>query len=212
MNEENANPDYLFKIVLIGDTAVGKTNILSQFISGKPAVYSKPTIGVEFGSKSFKFQDSTVKAQIWDTAGQERYHAITTAYYRGSLGAIIVYDVTNKTSLDNATSIWLANLRKAMGCPIPTMLLGNKIDLESKHRVKTEEGKERAVHEQLGFFETSALTGENVAEAFEIFIRQIYDREKKNENSIGKLKVRREDLAGEKLKEEIKEKKKSSCC
>ena len=213
MADKGENPDYLLKIVLIGDSGVGKTNILSHFISEKPALHSKPTIGVEFGSKIFNFGDTVVKAQIWDTAGQERYHAITAAYYRGSTGAVVVYDITRKESLTNAIDTWLKSLRESTEANIPVILLGNKVDLAERRKVSASDGKGRAGSENLGYFETSAVTGEKIQEAFEVLVRQIYERESKKENSSAKVVVRREDLTGQKLKEDLEgKKKKSSCC
>ncbi|KAK8601630.1 hypothetical protein V6N12_051459 [Hibiscus sabdariffa] len=93
--------DYLFKIVLIGDSGVGKSNILSRFTRNEFCLESKSTIGVEFATRTLQVEGKTVKAQIWDTAGQERYRAITSAYYRGAVGALIVYDITKRQSFDN---------------------------------------------------------------------------------------------------------------
>ena len=93
--------DMIFKIVLIGDTSVGKTNILSKYLTDEFDPESKATVGVEFGTKNFKIENNIVKVQIWDTAGQERYRSITNAYYKGAKGALLVYDITNKKSFDN---------------------------------------------------------------------------------------------------------------
>lgn len=204
--------DYLFKIVLIGDSYVGKTNILSRLINGTVPTSSKPTIGVEFGTKTFTFDGTVVKAQIWDTAGQERYHAVTTAYYRGSNGAVVVYSITKERSLKNASTIWLKNLRYSADPNIPVMLLGNKTDDWKKRAVSTDDGREAALRERTGFFETSAFSGENVKDAFEALIKQIYEVERHRENSPAKVKVRREDLMGKQLKAAEVKAKKSGCC
>lgn len=203
--------DYLFKIVLVGDTNVGKTNILSWLKTNDRPAVSKPTIGVEFGTKTFRFDDAVVKAQIWDTAGQERYHAITAAYYRGSCGAVIVYDISSKNSLENATSVWLKNLKSAADPDIPVMLLGNKRDLERERALEEEAGRAVALKNGMGFFETSAVSGENIQKAFETFIRQIYNAEKQKKDSPTRVKIRKEDLAGHEVKMSSKHKK-SSCC
>jgi len=209
MNNKNKQIDYLFKIVLIGDSNVGKTNILAYLLTEKMLPESKPTIGVEFGSKVYKFGDDLVKVQIWDTAGQERYHAITSAYYRGTNGAIVVYDVTNKNSLKNSIEIWLSTLKKVTNKEVPVMLLGNKNDLEEERKVNFSEGKEKAISENLGFYETSALTGDNISKAFEIFIREVYDRERYLERNRKKQKIRKEGIKEE---ESEGKKKKTSCC
>ncbi|KAK9031217.1 hypothetical protein V6N11_032604 [Hibiscus sabdariffa] len=93
--------DYLFKVVLIGDSGVGKSNLLSRFTKNEFSLESKSTIGVEFATRSIRVDDKVVKAQIWDTAGQERYRAITSAYYRGAVGALLVYDVTRHVTFEN---------------------------------------------------------------------------------------------------------------
>merc|ERR1712070_639541 len=98
--------DYLFKVVLIGDSAVGKSQLLSRFTRNEFMLQSKSTIGVEFATRSIQVDGKTIKAQIWDTAGQERYRAITSAYYRGAVGALLVYDVTKQPTYDN-TERWL---------------------------------------------------------------------------------------------------------
>ncbi|KAK8476415.1 hypothetical protein V6N11_068368 [Hibiscus sabdariffa] len=102
--------DYLFKVVLIGDSGVGKSNLLSRFTKNEFSLESKSTIGVEFATRSIRVDDKVVKAQIWDTAGQERYRAITSAYYRGAVGALLVYDVTRHVTFENVER-WLKELR-----------------------------------------------------------------------------------------------------
>ena len=117
--------EYLIKIVLVGDSGVGKTNILSRFKSNTFNIESKPTIGVEFASKSVKIKDKKVKAQIWDTAGQERYRAITGTYYKGAAGAIIIYDITKKISFNNIEK-WFKELKDHLDDKIVILLVGNK--------------------------------------------------------------------------------------
>lgn len=210
IKETNEKFDYLFKIVIIGDSSVGKSNIISRLVKNEFSQSTKPTIGVDFATKTFKFDKSLVKIQLWDTAGQERYHAIVSAYYRGSSGAVIAYDVTNQKSFENIRTIWLKNLRSVCDESLPLMILGNKNDLEKERVVSKLAGEELAMSERLAFFETSALSGDNINAAFETFIRQIYEREKKKE-----LENSKKTLDGNKLKtkEVIKKKnKKSSCC
>jgi len=121
--------DLLFKIVLVGDSGVGKSNLLSRFTRNTFTVDEKSTIGVEFATRIIPMNDQKkIKAQIWDTAGQERYRAITNAYYRGALGAILVFDVTRKTSFDNIPR-WLRELRDHANKDIVLILVGNKSDL-----------------------------------------------------------------------------------
>ncbi|CAL9213931.1 unnamed protein product [Arabidopsis halleri] len=157
--------DYLFKLVLIGDSGVGKSNLLSRFTKNEFNLESKSTIGVEFATKTTKVEGKVVKAQIWDTAGQERYRAITSAYYRGAVGALLIYDVTRHATFENAAR-WLRELRGHTDPNIVVMLIGNKCDLRHLVAVKTEEAKAFAERESLYFMETSALDATNVESAF----------------------------------------------
>ncbi|CAK9165392.1 unnamed protein product [Ilex paraguariensis] len=245
--------DYLFKVVLIGDSGVGKSNLLSRFTRNEFCLESKSTIGVEFATRTLQgnltcFPDSpvmnsawnpnppsasnsppgptflmqatttfneldhpflavvaraelvynpgskaqpcigqlaeiahsqflvegrTVKAQIWDTAGQERYRAITSAYYRGALGALLVYDVTKPTTFENV-SRWLKELRDHADANIVIMLIGNKTDLKHLRAVATEDAQGFAEKEGLSFIETSALEATNVEKAFQTILAEIY--------------------------------------
>ncbi|XP_042411729.1 ras-related protein Rab2BV-like isoform X1 [Zingiber officinale] len=165
--------DYLFKIVLIGDSGVGKSNILSRFTRNEFSLDSKSTIGVEFATKTLQIEGKTVKAQIWDTAGQERYRAITSAYYRGAVGALLVYDITKKQTFDNMQR-WLHELRDHADSNIVVMMAGNKSDLTHLRAVSESEGQEYAEKEELSFLETSALGSENIEKAFQTILTEIY--------------------------------------
>ncbi|KAH1072534.1 hypothetical protein J1N35_024862 [Gossypium stocksii] len=165
--------DYLFKVVLIGDSGVGKSNLLSRFTRNEFCLESKSTIGVEFATRTLQVEGRTVKAQIWDTAGQERYRAITSAYYRGALGALLVYDVTKPTTFENV-SRWLKELRDHADSNIVIMMIGNKTDLKHLRAVATEDGQSYAEKEGLSFIETSALEAINVEKAFQTILSEIY--------------------------------------
>ncbi|KAK2662106.1 hypothetical protein Ddye_000680 [Dipteronia dyeriana] len=165
--------DYLFKVVLIGDSGVGKSNLLSRFTRNEFCLESKSTIGVEFATRTLQVEGRTVKAQIWDTAGQERYRAITSAYYRGALGALLVYDVTKPTTFDNV-SRWLKELRDHADANIVIMMIGNKTDLKHLRAVATEDAQSYAEKEGLSFIETSALEAINVEKAFQTILSEIY--------------------------------------
>ncbi|KAL2342274.1 hypothetical protein Fmac_010214 [Flemingia macrophylla] len=165
--------DYLFKVVLIGDSGVGKSNLLSRFTRNEFCLESKSTIGVEFATRTLQVEGRTVKAQIWDTAGQERYRAITSAYYRGALGALLVYDVTKPTTFENV-SRWLKELRDHADANIVIMLIGNKTDLKHLRAVATEDAQGYAEKEGLSFIETSALESTNVEKAFQTILAEIY--------------------------------------
>jgi len=157
---------YLFKVVLIGDSGVGKSNLLSRFTRNEFNLDSKSTIGVEFATRSIQVDNKTIKAQIWDTAGQERYRAITSAYYRGAVGALLVYDISKHQTYENVTR-WLKELRDHADTNIVIMLVGNKSDLRHLRAVPTEEAKEFASQHGLSFIETSALDASNVELAFQ---------------------------------------------
>ncbi|RDX76410.1 Ras-related protein Rab2BV, partial [Mucuna pruriens] len=165
--------DYLFKIVLIGDSGVGKSNILSRFTRNEFCLESKSTIGVEFATRTLQVEGKTVKAQIWDTAGQERYRAITSAYYRGAVGALLVYDITKRQTFDNVQR-WLRELRDHADSNIVIMMAGNKSDLNHLRAVSTEDAQSLAERESLSFLETSALEAFNVEKAFQTILFDIY--------------------------------------
>ncbi|KAA3478954.1 ras-related protein RABA1f [Gossypium australe] len=165
--------DYLFKVVLIGDSGVGKSNLLSRFTKNEFSLESKSTIGVEFATRSIRVDDKVVKAQIWDTAGQERYRAITSAYYRGAVGALLVYDVTRHVTFENVER-WLKELRGHTDANIVIMLVGNKADLRHLRAVSTDDAKAFAERENTFFMETSALESLNVESAFTEVLAQIY--------------------------------------
>ncbi|KAG2373861.1 hypothetical protein C9374_011746 [Naegleria lovaniensis] len=165
--------DYLFKIVLIGDSGVGKSNLLSRFTRNEFNLESKSTIGVEFATRTIQTDGKTIKAQIWDTAGQERYRAITSAYYRGAVGALLVYDIAKRVTFENVER-WLKELRDHAVPNIVVMLVGNKSDLRHLRAVTTEEAKAFAEKNSLSFIETSALDSTNVELAFLTILKEIY--------------------------------------
>jgi len=165
--------DYLFKIVLIGDSGVGKSNLLSRFTRNEFNLESKSTIGVEFATRSIRVDGRTIKAQIWDTAGQERYRAITSAYYRGAVGALLVYDIAKHTTFENIER-WLKELRNHADGNIVLMLVGNKCDLRHLRAVPTQEATQFSEENSLSFIETSALDSTNVELAFQNILTEIY--------------------------------------
>lgn len=173
MNSREEEYDYLFKVVLIGDSGVGKSNLLSRFTRNEFNLESKSTIGVEFATKSIKTDDKVIKAQIWDTAGQERYRAITSAYYRGAVGALLVYDISKHLSFENVER-WLKELRDHADNNIVIMLVGNKSDLRHLRAVSAEEAAAFAQANNLSFIETSALDSNGVNTAFQRILEEIY--------------------------------------
>jgi len=175
---EDENYEFLYKVVVTGDSGVGKTNIITRFTSNEFYVGNKATIGVEFGHAEVTLGDNTkVKVQIWDTAGQERFRAITRGYYRGAVGALIVYDITKAQSFKNVEK-WLQELGEHADSDIVIMLVGNKTDLKASREVATDDAKKFAQKSNLLYIETSALDGENIQLAFQQTISAIYDKKK----------------------------------
>jgi len=164
---------WIFSVVLIGDSGVGKSNLLSRFTRNEFNLESKSTIGVEFATRSIQVDGKTIKAQIWDTAGQERYRAITSAYYRGAVGALLVYDIAKHLTYENVER-WLRELRDHADANIVIMLVGNKSDLRHLRAVPTDEAKAFAEKNNLSFIETSALDSTNVETAFHNILTEIY--------------------------------------
>mmetsp|Transcript_19489 Transcript_19489/g.33466 ORF Transcript_19489/g.33466 Transcript_19489/m.33466 type:complete len:209 (-) Transcript_19489:341-967(-) len=157
---------HLFKLLLIGDSGVGKTNLLLRFTEDKFVLDSKTTIGVEYGSRSLNVNDRAIKAQIWDTSGQERFRAITKAYYRGAHGVLIVYDVTKRESFDHVQH-WLDEVKQHAPADTSIILVGNKKDRKFAAAVPVAEAQRLAESEGMSFFETSALDGSEVFKAFQ---------------------------------------------
>ncbi|TIC03742.1 ras-domain-containing protein, partial [Wallemia mellicola] len=166
------------------DSGVGKSNLLSRFTRNEFNMDSKSTIGVEFATRSLEVDQKTIKAQIWDTAGQERYRAITSAYYRGAVGALLVYDISKQSSFANVER-WLKELKDHADSNIVIMLVGNKSDLKhlravptaeaqsyTEEKSKLEDGTESS--NPIRFIETSALDSTNVEAAFQNILTDIY--------------------------------------
>ena len=167
--------EMMFKVVLVGDSFVGKTNIMSKYLKNEFHEDSKATVGVEFGSKQFNIEGHSIKAQIWDTAGQERYKAITSAYYKGAKGAFVVYDITRKASFDSIEK-WVNDLTSTADKKLTIVLIGNKCDLEDQRQITKEQGEEKANKLEVAFLETSAFSGENLEKAFEMMINEIFKK------------------------------------
>ena len=172
---DDDNYEMMFKVVLVGDSFVGKTNIMSKYIKNEFHEDSKATVGVEFGSKQFTVEGHSIKAQIWDTAGQERYKAITSAYYKGAKGAFIVYDITRKQSFESVEK-WVNDVTAVADKKITIILIGNKSDLEDQRQVSKEQGQDKANKLELAFLETSALSGENLDKAFDMMMNEVYKK------------------------------------
>lgn len=189
MTEEEENYNMIFKIVLVGDSGVGKTNLLLRYLKNEFNTQTKATVGVEFGNTKVKIDNALIKAQIWDTAGQERYRSITSAYYKGAHGALIVYDITRKDSFDSVEK-WLSDLKNNGEEKMVIMAIGNKCDMVNERVISTEDGEAKAQRNNIAFLETSALNATNVAKAFDELIQKLYvafkkDFEDNDEDDLG---------------------------
>ena len=170
-NEEN--PDYLLKIVVVGNSNVGKTNIISRFCKDSFSSQTKATIGVDFTMYSLNVLGKKVKIQFWDTAGQEKYRAMSTAYYKGAHGAILVYDISNRESFFSL-GLWLSEIKNQSNSVERVILLGNKNDLAEERAVSKKQGIVYAEERELKFYEISAkLDGEGIKKAIHEYIEDL---------------------------------------
>ena len=164
MSEEEY--DFIFKVLLLGNSDVGKSSLLLRFVDSVWNESFVPTIGVDFKVKTIEIGDKKVKMQIWDTAGQERFRNVVSTYFRGSNGILLIYDITNRDSFKNLES-WLIEIEKHASDNVLKILIGNKNDLENDRVISVEEGQNFANRNGMQFIETSAKMDTNVSEAFQ---------------------------------------------
>ena len=163
--------DYSLKVVVVGDSGVGKTCFLIRYVRNLFDEESQPTLGVEFMTKIVTTERHKIQLQLWDTAGQELFRSVTRGYYRGSAGALLVFDLSNRDSFDNIGR-WLQDVRDTARSDVVTLLIGNKCDLDER-QVSTEEAQEFAKEHNMQYFETSAKTGANIVEAIDACVAVI---------------------------------------
>ena len=204
----NTDYDYLFKILLIGNSGVGKSSLLLRFADDTFTDNFMPTIGVDFKIRTLEVDGKTIKLQIWDTAGQERFKTITSSYYKGAHGIIVVYDVTDKESFKNIDT-WMNEVEKHASDNVSRILVGNKSDLTDSRQVATDEGKELADQYNIRFMETSAKESANVEEAFTLMTKEIKSR-------VVHTEARKPTQTGKKLSmsknKKVEKNKGGSCC
>jgi len=209
------NFNYLLKFVIIGDSGVGKSNILLRYINNTFSDEFKTTVGVEFGAKNLEVNGRIYRIQIWDTAGQENFRSIARAYYKNSVCACVVYDITNRNSFNSIQS-WIDDCVKQSPKSILFILIGNKNDLNESREVQYEEGVEFAKKRNMIFLETSAKTGNNISTIFDKSIRQIDKNilDNKYDLSNENCGIRQGIRAGSFVLsvEQTKKKKKKKCC
>jgi len=180
----SAQYDCLIKVLMIGNTSCGKSSLLTRYVDDSFEPSRISTIGIDFKMKTINVLGKRAKLQIWDTAGQERFRTITQAYYRGAMGIIIVYDVTDRVSFEDVKRDWIINVNRHVNVDVRKTLVGNKSDMEAERAVSTEEGQRLADELGIRFFETSALRGDNVDNLFLSMATEIRERTE-NELSMG---------------------------
>ncbi|RCN40433.1 Ras family protein [Ancylostoma caninum] len=197
--------DYLFKLLLIGDSGVGKSCLLLRFADDTYTESYISTIGVDFKIRTIELDGKTIKLQIWDTAGQERFRTITSSYYRGAHGIIVVYDITDQESFNNVKQ-WLQEIDRYACENVNKLLVGNKCDLTAKRAVETQAAKEYADQLGIPFLETSAKSSTNVEQAFLTMASEIKSRMGPVQGAGGAPAVR---ITGS---QPVQDKKSGGCC
>lgn len=164
-----------YKLVFLGDSAVGKSCIVNRFSNDRFNDYQESTIGAAFSTAKININDKEVKFEIWDTAGQERYKSLAPMYYRGAKFAVVVYDITMKDSF-NGAKLWIHELKNKHRNDCITILVGNKSDLKKDRQISEEEAKSYAENHDLEYIEVSAKSGENIKKIFHNLVNQLYER------------------------------------
>ncbi|XP_063080038.1 ras-related protein Rab-15-like [Engraulis encrasicolus] len=164
--------DVLLRLMLLGDSGVGKSCLLWRFAEDDYHPSHIATVGIDFRMRTLDINGMRVRVQIWDTAGQERYQTVTKQYYRRAQGILLVYDVTDESSFQHIAK-WSSDVDETAPGGVRRILVGNKCDLEQMRRVTTEQGSKLAQSYGMDFFETSAFTSHNVAEAFTCLTQQV---------------------------------------
>ncbi|CAK66413.1 unnamed protein product (macronuclear) [Paramecium tetraurelia] len=179
----NLRSHFLFKVLLIGNSGVGKSCMLMRYSENQFTNNFYNTIGVDFKTKTIALGEHNVKLQIWDTAGQDRFRTITCSYYRGAQGIIIVYDITDRESFENVKT-WMAEIDKYASESVNRLLVGNKADITERREVSYEEGLELSRLYQIPFYETSAKSSTNIEAAFTHITKNILNRELHNTRAV----------------------------
>ena len=198
--------DFIFKVLLLGNSDVGKSSIILRYVDQMWSDTFVPTIGVDFKVKTVQVNNKKIKMQIWDTAGQERFRTVISSYFRGSHGLFLIYDITNRDSFKNLEN-WLSEIEEHASKNVLKILIGNKCDLENDREIKTEEGQAFANRNGMQFMETSAKMNTNINESFETLAKLMIEcsSDKNNDANKNDAKVLKK-TAGKDLKT------KKSCC
>ena len=188
---EKKQKELLYKILLLGDSSVGKTCFLMRYSDNTFQEIHMSTIGLDYKLKNVQLDDGKiVKIQIWDTAGQDRFRSITKNYYKGAHGIILIYDVTSRKTYENIKN-WVAQIKEEVSEKVTIILVGNKIDDEKNRKVTTEEGENMAKECGLDFFETSAKSGVNIDSTFNELVKKTVEKYSKIDGKGDKLNNRK---------------------
>jgi small GTP-binding protein len=180
--------EFIYKILLLGDSSVGKTCFLMRYTDNTFQDIHMSTIGLDYKLKNVQLENGKmVKIQVWDTAGQDRFRSITKNYYKGAHGIILIYDVTEQKSFDNVKN-WMAQIKEEVSERVSIVLVGNKIDDEDNRKISTEQGESMAKDYEIMFFECSAKTGQNIDEIFNNLVKKVVENFSKSSDSGQKLK------------------------
>ena len=195
MTEQSENKELLYKILLLGDSTVGKTCFLMRYTDNTYQEIHMSTIGIDNKFKDVELEDGKkVKIQIWDTAGQDRFRSITKNYYKGAHGIILIYDITNKKSFENVRT-WINQIKEEVSEKVSIILVGNKIDDEEHRVVATEDGEKIAKELGLMFFECSAKSGVNIDSTFNELVKKTVE----NYSKVSKGETLKNKKGGKKI-------------
>ena len=203
--------DFLFKILLVGNSSVGKSSLFLRFVDDVWNDVFVPTIGVDFKIKTLKINEQNVKLQIWDTAGQERFRTIISSYYKGAQGILLVFDLTEKESFESLNN-WLIEIEKNANKNVIKLLIGNKNDLEDKRVVSYNEAKDFADSNGLKYVETSAKTNNNVTEAFSEIGKELMDASSKDKEFFANENKKTISISDKTMDLNSKNKNENGCC
>ena len=188
--------EFIYKILLLGDSSVGKTCFLMRYTDNTFQDIHMSTIGLDYKLKNVQLENGKmVKIQVWDTAGQDRFRSITKNYYKGAHGIVLIYDVTENKSFENVKN-WMNQIKEEISDKVTIVLVGNKIDDEEHRKVTTEQGESMAKEFGIMFFECSAKTGENIDGIFNDLVRKVVDNFSKSSDSGQKLKNKKKKGKG----------------
>jgi Ras-related protein Rab-1A len=202
MTADSLTYDKIYKVLLLGDSSVGKTCFMSRYVDDVFEYHHISTIGLDYRLKTMKIGNDNIKIQIWDTAGQDRFKSITKTYFKGANGVLLLYDITNPNSFRNIKN-WLEQIKENTNNGLIIVLIGNKSDLEAERQVSYDEGKELAEEYKIKFFaESSVKMNVNVKESFEMLFNELHLNKSGdiNPNNISKINLN------------VKAQKKAKCC